>query len=580
MKIPRFRSLRSRLICIFLALIVLPLGGLGILLFRMQRQITESYLEESTVESAAQLSDLLSHALFGVRSASNLFYMDETLKDELSPASAKTPDAAVLRQLSAKYNTCMSRLSGDVFFLTPDGTYGAASPVSLPTLAELKTRIDMGSGNVTWLSGCDLESGSDTSVYAVRPLHDHDTWEQLGVLLIAVQESELWKACSGYLVGTQNAYLLDRNGNLLTCVNNQGIDYAPDPDRCSLSSGLFREEAAGTEQLVVYNTIKEGGWVLVISSDLDALREPYNASSRTFLLILAVYFVLAVILSIVLTDRFVRPIRQLRDTIDLVQEGDLDAVAPVTSHDEVGQLSEHYNLMLARIRELLNRLMDEQQSRHEAEMQALQAQINPHFIYNALASIRFLVFSQRNQEADHALLALVNILRGTLSNPHELSTVGQEMKLLEDYIELQRISFSRPLTVEFDVDPGISACRICKLTLQPIVENAFVHGFEPGQEECRLFIQAKERDGQVEIAISDNGIGYDTTKPRPAAREGERLHTGLGIENVHERIQLAFGEQYGLKTVSAPGQGTTVTVIIPNTRAEGGALVYDSSDIG
>lgn len=252
-------------------------------------------------------------------------------------------------------------------------------------------------------------------------------------------------------------------------------------------------------------------------------------------------------------------------------------MVPVTSSDEIGQLSEQYNEMLLRLKELLAGMVEEQESRHRAEMQALQAQINPHFIYNALASVRFLVFSGKNDEADRALLSLINILRGTLSNPHILSTVGQEIKLLQDYVSLQRISFSKPLDVEFDVDESVRDCRICKLTLQPIVENAFIHGFEGNLEHCRLTVRVRDLGDRAEITVEDNGTGFDTHSARPTNWGGvESPHNGLGVENVRQRLTLTFGQSCGLEIKSRPGCGTVARITIPKTGEKGSILVYDN----
>lgn len=578
MTYPRFTRLHTKLICLILGLIVLPLGIFGTLLFALQQGVTSDFAQAALENSVAEMADRVSQELAAVSNLTNLFYLDEALSGALTEEGA--PQEQVLSELSKKYAPSLGRLHVEVTFVTLSGAcYGATSPLPEALVEGLSIPYP---NSVRWISTYDLALQEDAcTIYAVRPLHARSRWTPVGTLVVSVKESELRKICAGYLSETQNAYLLDRNGNLLMAVDNQGLSYVPTLEECRLYAGTFEPKGLSRPQVVTYNTVNTTGWVLAVASDYAALQAPYVKTNQLFLSILVLYFGIAIVLSVVLSKRFVQPIRKLQSNIELVKAGNLDTMVPVTSGDEIGQLSEQYNEMLRRIKALLTGLMDVQQARHEAEMQALQAQINPHFIYNTLASIRFLVFAERNQEADRALLSLVNILRGTLSNPHALSTVGQEVKLLEDYIELQRISFSRTLTVHFDIAESVRACPICKLTLQPVAENAFAHGFAPGQDLCSLTIRARDLGRRAEITITDNGVGFDSTAFPPQRRaDSDGLHTGLGLGNVDERLRLAFGQEYGLRIDSTPGKGTSVRIVIPKTSQEGDALVYDRSDRG
>lgn len=571
----RKMNLRTKLICLFLGLIALPLAGLGTLLLWLQWRNTESFIEDSMKTGIVKFSDQLSQELSTVKSLSNLYYLDDALASALQ---SETPSPDAMLRLASKYNAVGGHIHPTVTFLTTDGTfYGSATQAGSREAKALLAAVDPTWGNLHWLSGKDLGLSGDY-LWAVRPIHNRESGQMLGLLALRVPESELHKVISGYLTDSQNAYLLDPKGEFLSEIRNQSLDYTPDPALCGLYSGSFLADDVAKPQFVAYQYVAATGWTLAISSDLSVLRQPYTASLTVFLVSLVIYFLITVGLAVFFADRFVRPIRQLNTNIAMVQDGNFDLTVPVTSSDEVGQLSQAYNDMLARTKELLDNLMEAQQSRHQAEMTALQAQINPHFIYNTLASIRFLIFANQNAEADRALLALVSILRGTLSNPGEISTVGKELKLLGDYIELQRISFSRTLQVTFDVDESVKSCPMCKLTLQPIAENAFSHGFDAGQVLCSLEIRAKDEGDYVEITITDNGVGYDPNAPKPEVWKDRELHTGLGIDNVNERIRLAFGEEFGLTMESAPGQGTTAHIRTPKPDTKGDAFVYDGSD--
>jgi len=576
----RHFNLRTKLMFYFILGFVIPISVFGILLFALQQRNTEAFMVQSQEASVFQLADQISQNLSIVQSISNLYYLDDNLIASLSDGGASLPDQ--MDHLAGGYSGGLGSLNMDITIFNADGTcVYKSSSAARPGAAELD-KLVRSQGNLSWFTPytLDPDTMSGSTLYAYRPLHDRSTWRRVGSLLITVKDNELRKMYAGSLTESQNAYLIDSEGNVVSFVENQDVSYHAPDEILPLYAGTFRDNAEGVPQLVSFYSVEKVGLQLVVASDLKVLRAAYRQTTLIFLSVLVLYMILALAVTYIVPQNFVRPIRQLQANIDLVKQGNLDTMVPVTSSDEIGQLSEQYNDMLRRLRELLNGLMQAQQARHEAEMHALQAQINPHFIYNSLASICFLVFSRQNKEADQALIALISILRGTLSNPHAFSTVGQELKLLQDYIALQRISFSRALRVEFDVDESVRSCKICKLTLQPIVENAFIHGFAGGQEDCMLRISAKDLGERVTITIHDNGCGYDPKAPKPAEADSELPHTGLGVANVQERLQRAFGPEFGLSTQSAPGAGTSVAVTIPKQPPKGGTMVYDNSDSG
>ena len=578
----RHFNLRTKLVVYFILIFVIPIIVFGILLFALQQRNSERFMVQSLETGVLQLADRIGQELRSIQSISNLYYLDDEL---ISCLSSDTTDYSVdlhnqLDRLERVFSSGLGTINVDIAILDRDGNCITHNPGLLRPDAGHLERLVRRPGNLTWFTPHSFEAGTvePDMLYAYRPLHDRSTWQQVGALLISVKEHELRKIYSGYLSDVQNAYLIDSEGNIISGVDNQGVSYEIPSQILPLYSGTFRDSADGVPQLVSFYTIKTAGLQLVVASNLNALRSAYRQTTLIFLGVFVLYVLLALAATWIVPRNFVRPIHELQANIDLVKQGNLDTMVPVTSSDEIGQLSEQYNAMLRRLREVLAGLMEAQQSQHRAEMHALQAQINPHFIYNSLASIRFLVFSKQNEAADQALIALISILRGTLSNPHEFSTVGQELKLLQDYIALQRISFSRALHVEFQVDDSVRGCKICKLTLQPIAENAFIHGFAGGQEDCSLQITARDLGSRVEITIRDNGCGFDPDAPRKAPEDGSLPHTGLGVSNVQERLQLAFGPEFGLRTESAPSAGTAVTVSIPKFQAQGGAMVYDHTD--
>lgn len=576
-------TLRIKLVVYFILGFVIPIVIFGILLFALQQRNSQRFMVRSQETSALQLADHISRELRSIQSLSNLYYLDNALVKSLIKGTEGAEELyQKSRELSRTYSSVLKNIQVDIAVLDSDGICRNCNPDSVHPNAAVLNDLVRRQGNLSWFTPYHFKNrvGNDIALYAYRPLHDRNTWQQVGALLITLKESELLKIYSGYLSESQNAYLIDDQGRIVSWVDNQSVTYDIPNKILPLYSGTFQDRAEGIPQLVSFYSLQTAGLKLVIASDLNVLRGAYRQTTFLFLEILVLYVLLALCATYILPKSFVRPIHELQKNIDLVKQGNLDVMVPVTSSDEIGELSERYNEMLRRLQEVLSELMSAQQAQHQAEMNALQAQINPHFIYNSLASIRFLIISKQNTEADQALVALISILRGTLSNPHEFSTVGQELKLLQDYIALNRISFSRPLRVELHADESIRNCRLCKLMLQPIVENSFIHGFfgRENRKECILWISALDRDDHVEITLRDNGCGFDPNAPAPPEDTSCIPGSGLGMANIHERLQLAFGPEYGLRVESILGVGTTVIVTIPKQQPQGGAFVYDNFD--
>ena len=214
-------------------------------------------------------------------------------------------------------------------------------------------------------------------------------------------------------------------------------------------------------------------------------------------------------------------------------------------------------------------VVSEQSKKREAEVKALKAQIHPHFLYNALASVRYLVMSGEKQEADRALVSLVQILKSMLGDSRETIPLNQELFLLRDYIHLQQITFPTPFTVEEAVDEDVKNALILKLLLQPLVENAILHGLKPSRKpEKRLSLTAKRERGHLVVQVADNGVGFTPGEAGFDPDMEALVHSGVGIKNVRERILYTHGNGYGLTVSTTPEQGTAVTLLLPFVEKE------------
>ena len=264
------------------------------------------------------------------------------------------------------------------------------------------------------------------------------------------------------------------------------------------------------------------------------------------------------------------PIKRLHDVTSTITKDDLKVLVTRENADEITELGLSFNIMIGRIRELLDSQMKEQESLKKAELRALQAQINPHFLYNTLDTIIWMAETQQTEQVVQLVSALSSFFRISLSKGRDWISIGEEIERTRNYLTIQKMRYRDILDFRIDVDPAVANNTILKLILQPLVENALYHGIKNKRNGGIISIRASQNgDGEIVLEVEDNGVGMTQDKlERVRAQISEdseeiRLETGFGIDNVNKRIRLYYGRQYGLSIASEAGIGTCVTLVIP-----------------
>lgn len=260
-----------------------------------------------------------------------------------------------------------------------------------------------------------------------------------------------------------------------------------------------------------------------------------------------------------------RPLSKLADKMRLVQEGNMEEFVEVEGTEEIQELSKTYNTMLEKINQHIDERMKIQEEKRKAEIHALQMQINPHYMYNTLASIKWLIWQGDTAKSTKVIDAFISLLRNTISNTDEFVTIEQEVENLKNYVLINQIRYGDAVGVEFYMMEQCKGYKIPKLILQPFVENAFFHAFPAGMSgEISVFI--KEEKQYLRFDIADNGVGMDAEQLyalRMKTNKKSEHFTGIGIENVDDRIKLIYGMDYGINIVSEKDKGTTITIRLP-----------------
>jgi sensor histidine kinase YesM len=343
-------------------------------------------------------------------------------------------------------------------------------------------------------------------------------------------------------------------------------------ETAALLDGLKRgelDQAAGNagEAIRGYSVnsaqIPRLGWHVVQLVPQQQLWEQLGGIRNTSFMFLFGLSVLFAAVFIYFLIRFTKPLQHMARSMSRLGEGDFDTHVQVRGEDEIAVLGKNYNKMIDRLQETIARLHEEQQRKEEARFQALQAQINPHFLFNTLNSIKWMAMLSGAEHVSQMITKLGKLLQYTMKVEREVVTLEEELAHLAAYLDLQKIRFHDNVDVRVSVPEPFLSNVMIKFTLQPIVENAMIHG---NRTPLRIEIAATAAEDALNITVSNNGEAIPEEKLRELREQLSQNHarySGIGISNVHERIRMHFGPEYGIRMDSRPEEGTVATVRLP-----------------
>ncbi|WP_151737778.1 sensor histidine kinase ['Paenibacillus yunnanensis' Narsing Rao et al. 2020] len=336
------------------------------------------------------------------------------------------------------------------------------------------------------------------------------------------------------------------------------------------AAGSFYDTVSGKERLNIYSSSDKTNWKVIISIPVDELtRDALVTRNFTFAATLIV-IVLALMISLILSFALTKPLRGMIQLMKKVQGGDLDVTFRVRRRDEIGLLGHQFNRMLARIKELIQDIYRIGEQKKEAELQALQSQINPHFIYNTLESIRMTAELNDDVEAADMISILGKLLRYSTGDLSGVTTLKQELLYVSNYVELLNCRYPGRFILELSVPAELEHYSLIKLVFQPIIENAAYHGLDDSKPHMHLSITCERTAQKLLFHIRDDGTGMDRAtleRLNDSLRRGEpprrSIGGGIGMKNVHQRVLLHYGAAYGIEVFSIPGAGTDVVLSLP-----------------
>ena len=363
-------------------------------------------------------------------------------------------------------------------------------------------------------------------------------------------------------------FLMDRMGNIMYHPQQQLLYAGLKSEGTAALAAL--EDGTYVEDTVIYaiTSVEDSSWRVVGVSFVDELvnrsvREMIGISVGLAGLVLAA----ALLTSWILSRMLSRPLRGLTSAMERFErDADHFSYRPVRGTREVRELSQSFGHMVLRIQQLMSTVRQEEINLRKTELKALQAQINPHFLYNTLDSIAWMCERGRNADAVNMVHALARLFRISISRGHELIPIAKEIEHAESYLQIQKYRYKNQFTYEFDVDPECLDYYCNKITLQPIIENSINHGLDLLVEEGRIQVEVLQDGEDILFRVRDNGVGMSQEQVDAILEQDPEDRTGIGIRNVNDRLRIYFGAPYGLRITSELDVGTCVEIRMPKVK--------------
>lgn len=413
-----------------------------------------------------------------------------------------------------------------------------------------------------------------------RPIIRTPSDEVIGYLTIEVKSAELNKICKQLTLSKQETlYIIDRNQNMICSENEEGTEQSPQTPwagsilASSSEIGVVKWRDESFSGIVIYDTLSANylDWVIVKELPYSYLYESADTILTINTLIIALSMIVVVLASLYVSYHFTKPIRRLIGHINQVQSGNFNIVVPVQGKDEIGILARRFNTMIQTINDLVNREYRLEIANKTNQLKAMQAQINPHFLYNAFQSIGTLALHSQAPKVYSLITAIAKMMRYNMNTSEAIVPFTAELNHAKAYLELQKQRFNEHLTVSYKIDPVSLPIQVPKMLLQPLVENYFKHGYETAGRHGEIQISSEvENDQWLIVRIEDNGEGMEAVKLYELRQllfrsSGALLdeQKNIGISNVWMRLKLYYNDKAEMSIDSESGGGFAVKLRIP-----------------
>ncbi|MEC0230460.1 cache domain-containing sensor histidine kinase [Paenibacillus alba] len=579
-------SIFGRLFVTFILLSIIPMIAIGLVSFKVSEKLLDAQVSRSNTDTLEQINKNISVLLDQVTAIVNIYNMNNELESNLTKTYTniyeQLLDQAKVENNMLRYSFAFDWLNFQSFLIGQNGLIytqnyqnNIVDPVRLLSY-NWKDLLEKTPDRITWLNTHKsfLKNNEDSNVFtAAKLLKTDNTNKSYGVFVLSVKEISLYNIYKGLLSKDKEIFILDEDMNIISHSNRElvGSRISGDPPITFLAKNDENYKVStinNQKYLTLYTKVNRMNWYIVERIPMSLIYKDIDVLKSRIFYIACICILLSLIAAIFISRTFSMPLRNLSRRIQTyLLQGNVQTIKQHSPANEMNLLATEYDKMIHKLERTINELVKNQEEKRMAELQALQMQINPHFLYNTLNSIKCLVWVQKTHLIEPTINALVNLLEQTINRSHELISIQDEIENMDHYIYIQQIRTSHTITMNYHIDEQLLQYKLPKLLLQPIIENAIFHGLEPSGCEGSISVYGSHyRDG-IRIEIIDNGVGMTEQEIEAICNDsGNQLNSrfsGIGVRNVDERLKLNFGREYGLAITSQPGKGTSVTLTLP-----------------
>ncbi len=410
-----------------------------------------------------------------------------------------------------------------------------------------------------------------------RAVKSMDTGDIIGTLIMRTNERYFLNVYVNTDIGEgADIFLVDRDGTVVSSRNPDLKVTKPYVDAQLINriksdeknkKSVFNMKMGDKDYLVAYAPVANAPWYVVGTIPFSYLNSETDNIKSNSIIVGIICFFGSVLLSYIFSMSISSPLKKLVKAMNQAKKGNLNVCVADCSKDEIGEVTNNFNSMVTEIKNLLANVKNKEKQKRNAELKALQAQINPHFLSNTLNTAKWLAGIQKAENVESILTSMINLLHMSMGKGNDFISIREEMEYIRDYINIQEYRYYNKFKVNYEVEEDILDYKIPKFLLQPVVENSIIHGIAPMKGQGLVVVKGFKYGSELKITVTDNGVGIPEEKIEKILEndsdQTRSQFSGIGIRNVHERIIMNFGEQYGLYIKSVLNLYTTIEITLP-----------------
>lgn len=596
LKVYRNLSIRSKLLLVLYIQITIPLILIGFISYRISSGIIQDKFISYSQDILSTIEIRMEDYVANINTLSQDFLYDQTVYDYLN-TNAKPGLGGIpldvgknvienyetknrINQVLKKFVNTRPEIQSVCLYTNKgepssyDNNSKKTRIYEIVNFGDTREIARQGNGKVVWC--LDRKNGNVNNIYLTRIIRNRDNYEEIGLLVMLVKKEFLESIYKVYKTSVvQNVAIISSDGQPIVSMNPadrqllQSIVKKSDENR----KGYFTDSKSNS--LISYVSMKEPDWKIVTYIPLDELYKEVGNLGKWVIILCIISVIMLSILSVYISFDFTRPISRIVKGMTSIEKGQAVIEYDDERKDELGYLNKSFNNMAKEIDYLVKEIYQEQLTRTEAELKALQAQINPHFLFNTLESINWMAQLNNVPEISDTVSALASLMEASIGRDDKLITLKEEFDYIDNYILIMKKRYEDRIEFITNLQKEAEPVLIPKLLIQPLIENAVYHGIDRIRQKGSIYLEAYISDVSLIIEILDNGAGIEKDELKDLNENlaktndeyfrnlAKKRNTSIGIENVNRRIKLFYGERYGLRIESEPGKYTKVIVTVP-----------------